>query len=339
MSKDCQFCGTSVTLPERGALVINRKNVHMDQPPSEIVLDYQDESTMVFQYTSVPNLVATLELLTEQNQSNYWLHILNLDTSQSFPISIHHLYERLKYPDLASIIHSGAFTSHLQPIVDMSTNEVYGYESLLRTENPTVNPGQLFSYAQKSGLQSMLDQKARRSAVKAKSEHLNKGQKVFINFLPSTIYVPEFCLKHTFQIVNEFQIDPADLVFEVVETERVTDVDHLKKILDTYKASGMKVALDDVGTGYSTLEMLSLLEPDYLKVDRSYIQDCHKNEENQAFLHQVMERAEMIGIHVLAEGIETAEEWEWLNQLGVDFGQGYFIGKPKAVPEKEFILP
>lgn len=339
MSKDCQFCGTSVTLPEKGALVINRKNVHADQKPLELTIDYEDKDTMVIQYTSIPSLVATLELLREKNSSNYWLHILNLDTSQSFPVSIHHLYERLKHPDLASIIHSGSFSSHLQPIVDMKTNEVHGYESLLRTTEQNINPGQLFSYAQQSGLQSMLDQKARRSAVKAKSKHLSRGQKVFINFLPSTIYVPEFCLKHTFQIVKEFQIDPADLVFEVVETEKITDVNHLKKILDTYKSSGMKVALDDVGTGYSTLEMLSLLEPDYLKVDRSYIQDCHISEENQKFLYQVMEHAEMIGIKVLAEGIETIEEWTWLQELGVDFGQGYFIGKPKAVPEKEFILP
>ncbi|MBA2173285.1 EAL domain-containing protein [Halobacillus locisalis] len=339
MSKDCQFCGTSVTLPEKGALVINRKNVHMDGEPRDLAIDYQDNDTVVFQYSSIDNLVATLELLYQKNTSNFWLHILNLESSQSFPISIHHLYERLKRPNLASIIHDGDFTSHLQPIVDMSTNEVYGYESLLRTTEQSVNPGELFSYAQRSGLQSMLDQKARRSAVKAKSEFLTKGQKIFINFLPSTIYVPEFCLKHTFQIVKEFQIDPSDLVFEVVETEKISDVDHLKRILDTYKASGMKVALDDVGSGYSTIEMLSLLKPDYLKVDRSYIQNCHENKENQEFLYQVMERADLLGIQVLAEGIETLEEWTWLNQLGVDYGQGYFIGRPKAVPEKEFSLP
>ncbi|WP_079478410.1 EAL domain-containing protein [Halobacillus salinus] len=338
MSKDCQFCGTSVTLPNKGALVINRKNVDVEQQ-SELLIDYQDDETMVFQYTTMSNLVTTLELLRKRNTSNFWLHILNLDTKQSFPISIDHLYERLKHPELASIIHNGSFTSHLQPIVDMQTNEVFGYESLLRTTEQSVNPGELFSYAQQSGLQSMLDQKARRSAVKAKSDYLAKGQKIFINFLPSTIYVPEFCLKHTFQIVREFQIEPEDLVFEVVETEKVSDVDHLKRILDTYKASGMKVALDDVGTGYSTLEMLSLLEPDYLKVDRSFIRNCHIDKENQEFLYQVMERAEMIGITVLAEGIETIEEWTWLHQLGVDLGQGYFIGKPQAVPEKEFILP
>ncbi|MGP4062633.1 EAL domain-containing protein [Halobacillus sp. H74] len=103
----------------------------------------------------------------------------------------------------------GSFKAHLQPIVDMKENRVFGYESLLRTENQIVAPGKLFEYAQSSGMQSMLDQKARRAAVKAKSDFLLPGQKIFINFLPSTIYVPEFCLQHTFQIVEEFNIDPS----------------------------------------------------------------------------------------------------------------------------------
>ncbi|QAS54698.1 hypothetical protein HLI_17625 [Halobacillus litoralis] len=185
----------------------------------------------------------------------------------------------------------------------MKENRIFGYESLLRTENQI------------------------------------PGQKIFINFLPSTIYVPEFCLQHTFQIVEEFNIDPSDLVFEVVETEKIKDVDHMKSILDTYKSSGMKVALDDVGAGYSTLEMLNLLQPDFLKIDRSYIQNCHTSPEKQAFLYKVMDRAKHIGIKVLAEGIETRDEWNWLHALGVNYGQGYFIGCPEAVPEKELILP
>jgi EAL domain-containing protein (putative c-di-GMP-specific phosphodiesterase class I) len=85
--------------------------------------------------------------------------------------------------------------------------------------------------------------------------------------------------------------------------------------------------------------MLSLLQPDYLKIDRSYVQDCHTNITNQTFLYQVMERADQLGIQVLGEGIETKEEWDWLRQLGVDYGQGYFIGKPQPYPEKELILP
>ncbi|REJ05397.1 EAL domain-containing protein [Halobacillus trueperi] len=339
MAKDCQYCGTSVFIPEQGALVLNSIHPHQGGKEFPLRLTYESPEAKVYSYKNKDELRLALVDWFEGSTPDYWVHILNTENSQSFPISIQHLYERLQSPELAELIHSGSFQSHLQPIVDMKNNRVYGYESLLRTKDLSVPPGELFSYASRSGLQSMLDQKARRTAVKAKSEHLNAGDKIFINFLPSTIYVPEFCLKHTFQIVKEFNIDPEDLVFEVVETEKIDDVEHLKSILETYKASGMKVALDDVGSGYSTLEMLSLLQPDYLKIDRSYIQNCHSDVNNQAFLFDVMERAKQLNIHVLAEGIELQEEWEWLQQLGVDFGQGYYIGKPQAVPEKEFILP
>ncbi|WP_281975858.1 EAL domain-containing protein [Halobacillus litoralis] len=339
MAKDCQYCGTSIFIPESGAIVFNPEHIKEVVKQFPLPLAHESEEAYVFHYHSQAELKASIEVLFKTSTPDYWAHILNTKTSQSLPISIQHLYERISKPELAAIIHDGNFNAHLQPIVDMKENRIFGYESLLRTENQIVAPGKLFEYAQRSGMQSMLDQKARRAAVKAKSDLLPPGQKIFINFLPSTIYVPEFCLQHTFQIVEEFNIDPSDVVFEVVETEKIKDVDHLKSILDTYKSSGMKVALDDVGAGYSTLEMLNLLQPDFLKIDRSYIQNCHTSPEKQAFLYKVMDRAKQIGIKVLAEGIETRDEWNWLHALGVNYGQGYFIGRPEAVPEKELILP
>ncbi|ASF40203.1 EAL domain-containing protein [Halobacillus halophilus] len=338
MSKDCQFCGTNFLIPESGSIVLNQKK---SIKPLQLFVSHEDEETIIYRYKSKKELKTSLGVLLSSATtatSKDWLHILNLDSTQYLPISIQHLYERLDKPELGEIIQHGTFTSHLQPIVDMKNDEIYGYESLLRTEGENINPAELFSHAQRSGLQSMLDQKARRTAVKAKSDFLQKGQKIFINFLPSTIYVPEFCLQHTFQIVKEFNIDPADLVFEVVETEKITNVKHLKSILDTYKTSGMKVALDDVGAGYSTLEMLSLLKPDYLKIDRSYIQNCYEDLTSQDFLFQVMRRASNLGIKVLAEGIETRNEWDWLRELGVDYGQGYFIGKPAPLPKETINL-
>ncbi|MFC7061474.1 EAL domain-containing protein [Halobacillus seohaensis] len=336
MSVDCQFCGTSVILPESGAIVLSNKT---KESTFHLPVHHEDENAIIHNYDSHSQLLDSLHSLLQNNNSNQWVHVINKESRQSFPISIDHLYERLKQPELTSIIHNGDFTSHLQPIVDISNNDIYGYESLLRTKEREVNPGELFSLAHRTGLHSMLDQKARRSAVQAKSKLIPTGQKIFINFLPSTIYVPEYCLKHTFQIVEEFNIDPADLVFEVVETEKITDVNHLKSIFDTYKSSGMKVALDDVGTGYSTLEMLSLLQPDFVKIDRSYIQNCHRISSHQDFLHEVMARADQFNIKVLAEGIETKEEWEWLQSIGVHYGQGYYLGRPQETPKKEIILP
>lgn len=100
---------------------------------------------------------------------------------------------------------------------------------------------------------------------------LVKENKVFINFIPTSIYSPQFCLKSTIQLAHELHIDPAQLVFEVVETEKVDDIEHLKTILAYYRDRGFEYALDDVGEGYSTLEMLAELKPKYMKLDMKYV--------------------------------------------------------------------
>jgi EAL domain-containing protein (putative c-di-GMP-specific phosphodiesterase class I) len=240
------------------------------------------------------------------------------------------LFSRVNHREMVHTIQHGEFQSFQQPIINLKKGDsIYGYESLLRTAGRVqIPPGVLFKTAEETGLMSMLDQKARESAIKARKKSIPEGIKSFINFLPSTIYNPDFCLQHTFQIVEKYGINPADLVFEVVETEKISDVDHLKKVLNTYKKRGMKVALDDVGAGFSTLEMLEALQPDYLKIDRSYIDHCDQNHENQQFLSKVMNIAEGLGIIVLAEGIERKEELEFCRSIGADLAQGYYIGRP-----------
>lgn len=241
---------------------------------------------------------------------------------------------RFEERDTVNFIQNGELVSHLQPIIHMDSKEVYGYESLLRASNPLefISPGKLFQVASQTGLHSLLDQRAREEAIKAREGKIGPGLKSFINFLPSTIYNPDFCLRHTFKIVEKYNIDPADLVFEVVETERILDVEHLKKVLNQYKKEGMKVALDDVGSGFSSVDMLELLQPDYVKIDRSYISFCDQDDEKKKFLKETNERAQSLGILTLAEGIERVEEFELCQTLGFDFAQGYLVGKPSLNP-------
>lgn len=242
------------------------------------------------------------------------------------------LHYRLKYEEIVTLIQSETFISHLQPIINIASGEIYGYESLLRSNSRALNPGLLFKAASLTGFHSMLDQKARRAAIEAKSKYVPRGVKSFINFLPSTIYNPEFCLRHTFQIVEDFGVDPNDLVFEVVETEKIEDIDHLKKVLNVYKREGMRVALDDVGSGFADPELLTLLNPDYVKIDRSYIDHCDENPDKQAFLRKIIHLARDRGITVLGEGIERKEELDYCRSIGIYLAQGYFIGKPMERP-------
>ncbi len=246
--------------------------------------------------------------------------------------SLQTIYEHTFHENTVNIIKNGEFISYLQPIINMDSGDIYGYESLLRVKDQSIFPSQLFEVARKTEMHSILDKKAREIAIESRTNRIPQGIKSFINFLPSTIYNPAHCLKHTFQIVEKYNVDPYDLVFEVVETEKIHDVQHLKSILETYREHGMKVALDDVGAGYSTLDMLSKLRPDYIKIDRKYIQDCHMNKDNQTFLLGVMNLAKDLGITVLGEGIETKEEFQYLKEIGIDLAQGYFIGKPSPNP-------
>lgn len=230
------------------------------------------------------------------------------------------------------LIASNSFTTHFQPIIDLQKNdEIFAYECLLRPhwKGQSVPPFKLFEFARETNLHNYLDQKARESSIVSGSKQkIPTHVKLFINFLPSSIYNPEYCLQHTFKIVKENNISPDQLVFEVVESEKIHDIDHLESIFKTYKKSGMQVALDDVGAGYATLEVLEKLQPNFVKIDRDYISHCDTTLEKQLFLKSVINVATKLNIKVLAEGIERLEELQFCRDIGIHYGQGYLIGKP-----------
>ena len=242
------------------------------------------------------------------------------------------LLDLVKNQDLLELISSNSFTTHFQPIIDLQkNNEIFAYECLLRPhwKGQSVPPFKLFEFARETNLHNYLDQKARESSIVSGSrQQVPSHVKLFINFLPSSIYNPEYCLQHTFKIVRENDILPDQLVFEVVESEKIHNINHLESIFKTYKKSGMQVALDDVGAGYSTLEVLKKLQPDFVKIDRDYISHCDTTLEKQLFLKSVINVATKLKIKVLAEGIERIEELQFCQNIGIHYGQGYLIGKP-----------
>jgi EAL domain-containing protein (putative c-di-GMP-specific phosphodiesterase class I) len=121
-------------------------------------------------------------------------------------------------------------------------------------------------------------------------------------------------------------------VFEVVETQNVKDQLHLKEILMYYREKGYKIALDDVGEGYSSLNMLIKLKPDIIKIDRNIIENINKDEFKQSVYKALYTVAKENNIEVLAEGIETPYEIETIRSIGVDYMQGYYFAKPSAEP-------
>ncbi|GAB6992176.1 EAL domain-containing protein [Paenibacillus pini] len=253
-------------------------------------------------------------------------------------VSMMQMKARMMHYNVVDIIRQERFASHMQPIVDKD-EQIVGFEFLLRPAPNSVefHPYRLFEVARETGLHSFLDRAARISAIETSAALLPRGIKRFINFLPSSIYNPEYCLSHTFKAIEKFDLDPADFVFEVVETEKIEDMNHLLQIFKAYRDHGMTVALDDVGSGYSTMEVMTMLKPDFVKIDRSLIDRCDQDAAKREQILSIIERAECFGGRVLAEGIERREEFEFCRDSGIHLAQGYLFGKPADRPPQNVL--
>ncbi|MGA1932200.1 EAL domain-containing protein [Arcobacter sp. YIC-464] len=232
------------------------------------------------------------------------------------------------------ILESESLTTHFQPIIDVQSSSIYAYECLTRGVLPNgdlMYPNDLFEKSSRNDTNFRLDKLCRESALKtAAVKKINS--KVFINFLPTAIYDPKFCLQSTVRWANQLELDPRNIIFEVVETENVEDKVHLKQILNYYREQGFKIALDDVGEGYSSLNMIIDIKPDIIKVDRNIIDGIDKNELKQSVYKALKSICVENHIQILAEGIETQEELSMVKKLGVDFAQGYYFAKPSPEP-------
>ncbi|HEU4454881.1 MAG TPA: EAL domain-containing protein [Longimicrobium sp.] len=237
---------------------------------------------------------------------------------------------------LAALLTEGRVETWFQPIFWAGTLEVWGYECLMRgrsTEGEVIGAGTLLEWARQEHLAFMLDRTVRelhlRSAGRADTP---PGCSFLINFLPTAIYRPEFCLATTVRAARESGLDADRIVFEVVETERLADRDHLRRILSFYRDEGFRVALDDVGTGWAGLTLLGDLEPDLVKISRELVSKAVSSPFHREICAALVRLGQEAGEMVLAEGVETEEEWKTLEALGVNLFQGFLFGRPAPQP-------
>lgn len=179
-----------------------------------------------------------------------------------------------------------------------------------------------------------LDRSCREFAVRAASEKGLKDYKVFINFIPNSIYDPKSCLQTTLKAASIYNFPPTNLVFEVVESQKVSDINHLSCIINYYREHGFMVALDDLGTGYASIEMLVNLKPDLVKIDRQIINNIHKDSVKQSVFKGILKICEDTEIITIAEGIEREEEYNYVRNY-VDLVQGFLFAKPDKEPITE----
>ncbi len=227
--------------------------------------------------------------------------------------------------------------SHFQPIVHAAEpTRVFAHEALLRGLDPVgelIPPGRLFDAARDAGFLFQLDLLARRTAIYDAARNDLTGC-LFINFNPTAIYDPTFCLRTTVAAIDATGFSRDQIVFEVTESDRAQDAGHLQRILTFYRSAGFQIALDDFGSGYSSLNLLHQLRPDFLKLDIELIRGVHADPYKALIARKILETARELGLQTIAEGIETPEELSWVQAHGADFVQGYLLGRPASVPRR-----
>jgi EAL domain-containing protein (putative c-di-GMP-specific phosphodiesterase class I) len=233
---------------------------------------------------------------------------------------------------LVDMLAEERLTSHFQPIVEAERPQrIFAFEALLRgqqADGELVGGGPIVGTASEADLLFQLDLAARRSAVRAFGARKGPDARVFINFAPTSIYDPAYCLRTTFRAVEEVGLTPAQVVFEVTESEQIGDLASLTDVLGYYREAGFGVALDDLGSGYASLNLLHVLQPDFVKLDMELIRDVDTQPHKAALAGKLLEAAQGMGITSVAEGVETAGEYRWVRDHGADLVQGFLVGRP-----------
>ncbi|MBB4265434.1 EAL domain-containing protein [Roseospira visakhapatnamensis] len=236
---------------------------------------------------------------------------------------------------LLDLMRARRVTTLFQPIFRVDEpGRVFAHECLLRGLDPQgspIAPTTMFDIARRADLVFQLDKLARTTAVATAAE---KGvdTTIFINFTPSSIYDPVSCLRTTLAAVDDAALDRARVVFEVIETEDIQDPEHLAGVLAFYRRAGFRVALDDLGGGYATLGLLPSLRPDFVKLDRSLVHGMHADQVKAIVIERLVQLAHDLSIAVIAEGVEQAEDLDWLKRHDVDYVQGYLLARPAPGP-------
>lgn len=237
------------------------------------------------------------------------------------------------YGELFSyIVKEKAIQTVFQPIISLHSGQIYGYEALTRGPANTVlqNPEMLFDYALKNGQLWELENLCRANALKCAYELQAEG-KLFLNVNPNIMNDPKFKQGFTKEYLSKFQMAADSIVFEITEREAINNLKDFINTIDHYKNQFYQIAVDDVGAGYSGLNVITDVRPHYMKLDMKLIRDIDRDRTKQLLVKSLSEFANYSQIHIIAEGIETKEELRTLIDIGVHFGQGYFIQKPNAL--------
>jgi len=228
-----------------------------------------------------------------------------------------------------ALLHDG-FELNYQPIFNLSTMDISAIEVLLRwrPNTFTFSTGEFIEVAEETGQIVKIDQWVIRNAFDFIAKNLNNSLiTVSINLSARTICSHE-TVRFLRECLDEFKVDASKIEFEVTEHSLIDDITESLELVSSLKSLGFKISLDDFGTRYSSLNYLSHMPFDCLKIDKTYVDKIVSFNNDKIIVDQIIQLSRKIGLKTIAEGIETSEQLKLLSSMGCDFGQGYLLAKP-----------
>ena len=235
--------------------------------------------------------------------------------------------------ELVKILEAELITSLYQPIVNLKDGTILGYEALSRgPKNSLLHmPEKLFPAGNCYEQAEQLDCLCRKQAIK-KACCLKKQQLLFLNADPAILANEAQYLDELSAFLQESALSKEQIVLEITEKRKIDNYFQFDHLLQFYKKAGISIAIDDVGSGYSGLTLLTKISPHFLKIDFEIIHQLHKDPVKQAIVKSLVMLGTAKGLKIIAEGIEEKAELDMLTELGVAYGQGYYLGYPAEIP-------
>ncbi|MFC1588765.1 GGDEF domain-containing protein [Pseudomonadota bacterium] len=235
---------------------------------------------------------------------------------------------------LNEVINQRKLTVLFQPIVINKACEIFGYEALIRGPSDSLlhAPETLFETAVHYGRLVELELLCREISIQ-QFKRLNLPGKLFLNASPETLLQPNFRSGRTLKLLKQVGLSPTRVVIELTEQYPLDNYDVVREALHHYKEMGFEIAIDDLGAGYAGLRMWSELRPDYVKIDRHFMHDIHEDKVKQEFVSSIRSIARELNCMVIAEGVETSEEYRVIKKMGLEFCQGYYFARPTLLPD------
>jgi diguanylate cyclase (GGDEF)-like protein len=300
---------------------------------SVLTLDCDDEAALLARLDSIAEMTPSVQLEDAFVMQIQDCTAISPEDALSSTLPFGMYYARKKHPWLLGDM-PNSIQMHFQPIIDFSQKgKIFGYEALCRVLGPNgklLTGEEAFRLADQLHCTHELDGHCQLKALEGKAKSIPKGTPLFINVLPQTIMQKQW-LGGFLQQLDILGIDQRDIIIEIMESEEV-EPELLAEYCDEIRCHGLRIALDDMGSGFNGLRTLAAVRADFIKIDRAIVHEAQGSRVRTVLLEAIISMAQRLGCTVVAEGLERVEDITFCQDLGLSYAQGYYFARPNIVP-------